>query len=129
MSGKQQWVYKPTPPKLTAAEKSKTLAKVNDLVKTHPKLSTKVSRVDMRGNRVYLYALFEQFIPDGVATTIPLIDDKYLEFPYARLTLLDAKGTRCNVDFQRHNNQWMTLYNGALEECISHIENDNDWFE
>ena len=128
-SKKQQvWVYKPTPPKFTEAEKAKILIKVKELVLTHPKLSQKVSNINMRANRIYLYELVEQFKTEGVIYTKPLIDDKYLEFPYARITLLDTKGEKCTADFQRHNEQWVPLYNDTLEECIKHIENDNGWF-
>lgn len=125
---KQVWVYKPSPPKLTATEKSKILTKVKELVSTHPKVTEKVSRIDMRANRIYLYELVEQFKVEGAIYTQPLIEDKYLEFPYARITMLDAQGEKCTTDFQRHNNQWMTLCNGTLEECITHIENDDNWF-
>ena len=58
----------------------------------------------------------------------PLIDGKYLELTYARITLYDSEGTDCTLDWQRHNNQWMTLANGTLEECLYHMEQDEGWF-
>ncbi len=124
----QVWVYKPMPSKFNANEKLKILTKIKELISACPKVTKKVSKIEMRANRVYLYELVEQFRADGVIYTQPLIDDKYLEFPYARITLIDAQGKKCTTDFQRHNNQWMTLYNGTMEECILHIENDDDWF-
>jgi hypothetical protein len=124
----QVWAYKPTPPKFTAAEKAKMLAKVKELVSTHSKLAQKVTRIDMRANRIYLYELVEQFKLEGAVYIKPLIDDKYLEFPYARITFLDNKGEKCTADFQRYNDQWMPLYDDTLEECINHIENDDGWF-
>ena len=128
-SQKQQiWVYKPTPPKFTAADKTKILTKVKEIVSIRPKLAKKVSRIDMRANRVYLYELVEQFKIEGAVYIKPLINDKYSEFPYARITFLDTKGEKCTVDFQRHNDQWMTLYTDTLVECINHIENDDGWF-
>jgi hypothetical protein len=84
--------------------------------------------VEIRGNRIYLHELVEQFKPEGAVYTKPLIDDKYLEFPYARITMQDAQGNNCTVDYQRHNNQWMTLYVGTLTECLNNIENDEWWF-
>jgi hypothetical protein len=33
----------------------------------------------------------------------------------------------CTLDWQRHNNQWMTLEEGTLEECIQKAEL-SDWF-
>ena len=125
---KRIWVYKPSPPKFTASQKAKMLTKVKELIVTQAKISQKVTRVDMRANRIYLYELFEQVRPEGVTYTKPLIDGKYLEFPYARITLLDAQGANCATDYQRHNNQWMTIYTGTLSECIASIEEDNDWF-
>ena len=82
----------------------------------------------MRANHIYLYELVEQFKTEGVIYTKPLIDDKYLEFPYARITLLDNKGEKCTADFQRHNEQWMSMYNDTLEGCIKHIEDDDSRF-
>ena len=122
------WIYKPQAPKFTAGEKAKMLAKVKEIIEKLPKLSEKVSRLDMRGNRIYLYELIEQFAPEGAIFIRPLIDGKYLEFPYARITLNDIRGNSGTVDWQRHNEQWMTLYAGTLPECINNIENDDEWF-
>jgi len=121
-------VYQPQSPKFTANEKTKILAKVNELVRQLPKISQKVSRVEMRANRIYLYELVKQFKSEGVIFTKPLIEDKYLEYPYARITLQDTQGNNCTVDWQRHNNQWITLYSGTLPECIRNIEDDKCWF-
>ena len=76
----------------------------------------------MRGYRIYLYELVEQTISEGAVLIKPLIDDKYLEFPYARLTLRNVKGTVCSADWQRHNDQWITLHEGTLEECLHYVE-------
>jgi hypothetical protein len=124
------WVYQPQSPKLTVNEKARMLAKVKELIQQQPKVSQKVSRVEIRANRIYLYGLAEQFRPEGAVFTKPLIDGKYLEYPYARITLLDNQGNNCTVDWQRHNNQWITLpqYTGTLMECIKGIENDECWF-
>lgn len=92
------------------------------------KLSQKVSRTDMRANRIYLYELVEQFKTEDTVFIKPLIDDKYLEFPYARITMHDPNGHSCTVDWQRHNSQWVTLYGGTLKECLESIENDSAWF-
>ena len=124
----QMWLYKPEPPKFAASEKERMLAKAKEIIARHPKVSQKVSRIDMRANRIYLYELVEQFKPEGAVFIKPLIDDKYLEFPYARLTILDTKGEKCTADFQRHNNQWVELYNGTLSECKSNIEDGDVWF-
>ena len=122
------WVYKPSAPKFTATEKEQIKSKVKTIIKTMPKLSQKVSRIDMKGNRIYLYELVEQVITDGAKYIVPLIDGKYLEFPYARVTLKDTGATICTADWQRHNNQWLTLFTGTLEECLNGIENDDSLF-
>lgn len=128
-SSQRVWVYKPQPPKFKPNEKDQFLEKVKAEIKNMPKLSQKISRVDMRANRIYLYELIEQFKPEGAEFIRPLIDDKYLEFPYARITLKDKQGEKSTADWQRHNNQWMELFEGTLLECLSHIEEDNGWFQ
>jgi hypothetical protein len=122
------WTYKPQAPKFTANDKARILAKVKKVIQQLPKVSKKLSRLEIRGNRVYLHELVEQFKPEGAIFTKPLIDDKYLEYPYARITMQDDQGNNCTVDWQRHNNQWMTLHAGTLTECLNNIENDGCWF-
>jgi len=132
MMGKKKFQYigvlQPQSPKFTANEKTKMLAKVKESIQQLPKVSKKVSRLEMRANRIYLYELVEQFKADGALFTKPLIDGKYLEYPYARITLQDIQGNNCTVDWQRHNNQWMTLHTGNLAECLENIETDTCWF-
>jgi len=122
------WVYQQQSPKFTANEKAKILTKIKLLIRQLPKVSQRVSRVEMRANRIYLYELVEQFKSKGAIFTKPLIEGKYLEYPYARITLQDTQGNNCTVDWQRHNNQWITLYSGTLPECIRDIEDDECWF-
>ena len=124
------WVRVPQPPKFTKDEKAKLLATVQETIKESPKLSKVVSRLDMRANRIYLYQLVEQFLPEGIEVEFikPLIDDKYIEFPYARITLNDKQAEQCTADWQRHNDQWISLYGGTLTECLKEIENDECWF-
>ena len=122
------WVYKAQAPKFTAGEKTKLLSRIKTTIEKLPKLSQKVSRLDIRANRVYLYELVEQFKQEGVIYTKPLIEDKYLEFPYARLTLNDSQGESCTADWQQHNGQWITLEAGTLAECLNAIEKDDSWF-
>ena len=125
---KQMWVYAPTASKFTAAEKALMLDKIKTMVGKHPKISKKISRVDIRSNRIYLYELVEQTIPEGAILKKPLINDKYLEFPYARITMLDIENDKCSVDCQRYNDKWMTVFGGTLTECIVYIESDDVWF-
>ena len=122
------WVFQQQSPKFAANEKAMMLAKIKELIQQLPKASKKVSRLEMRANRIYLYELVEQSNPDGALFTKPLIDGKYLEYPYARITLQDTQGNNCTVDWQRHNNQWMTLHTGNPAECVKKIETDTCWF-
>jgi hypothetical protein len=122
------WVYTPPVPTFTAKDKEKILATLQATIEALPKLSKKVSRVQMRSNRIYLYELVEQFNPEGAVFIQPLIDEKYLEFPYARITLNDLQGDSSTADWQRHNNQWIPLFTGTLTECIRSIEEDDGWF-
>jgi len=128
-SSQQVWVYKPQPPKFKPYEKEHILENVKNEIKSKAKLSQRVSRVDMRANRVYLYEMVEQFKPEGAEFIKPLTDGKYLEFPYARITLNDKQGDSSSADWQRHNNQWIELFEGTLLECLNHIEEDNGWFQ
>ena len=125
----RSWVYVPVPPKFTAAEKARIIEEVKAEIAKFKKLSQKVSRINMRGNRIYLYNLEEPFSPGGAVFIKPLTDDNFIEFTYARITLKDKQGESSTVDWQRHNDQWMTLYSGALSECLRSIEEDNEWFE
>ena len=131
MGGKKRqyvWVHQPEAPKFNANEKEGVLAKIKVLIQQQPKVLQKVSRLEMRANRIYLYELVEQRNAKGTIFIKPLIDGKYLEYPYARITLQDNQGNNCSVDWQRHNNQWITLYSGTLPECIKNIEDDECWF-
>ncbi|MCF2139409.1 MAG: hypothetical protein K9W44_05070 [Candidatus Lokiarchaeota archaeon] len=54
----------------------------------------------------------------------PLINGKYEEFIFARITLFEEKLTHCTADWQRHNLKWYTVHEGTLEDCLKYIEND-----
>ena len=123
------WVQKPIKPVFDASSKEKLLQKTQQFVNNMEKLRQKVSRISMRGNRIYLYQLVEQCNPKGAVFIKPLIDDKYIEYPYARITLLNVEATKCTADWQRHNDQWMSIYQGTFDECLSEIEGDNMWFD
>ena len=131
MAGRKKgyiWVYTPPTPKFNTRQKDSILSIVNEAVKTQAKLQRMVSRIAMRGNRVYLYHLYEPYQDENTVFTIPLIDGKYFETPYARITFRDINGSKCELDWQRHNDQWMTLHSGTLKECLEAIET-SEWFD
>ncbi len=78
-----------------------------------------------------MYRLHEQFGWDNpdVQFIKPLIDGKYAVFPMARITLYDASGNTCEADWQRHTGQWMSLYNGGMDECLHFIEQNEQLFQ
>jgi hypothetical protein len=57
-----------------------------------------------------------------------LIEGKYLELPMARITLYDKAGNRCTADWQRHNKQWINLFEGEISECLRFIAQNEQWF-
>lgn len=77
-----------------------------------------------------MYRLHEQFGWDnpGVQFIKPLIDGKYAEFLMARITLYDTQGNACEVDYQRHTGQWMSLHEGDVANCLTFIEENEQWF-
>ena len=122
------WVQDSGKPSFEANAKRKILKQTQETIDNSDKLKQRVSRIAMHGNRVYLYELVEQFISERAVITEPLIDGKYLEYPYARITISDLEASKCTADWQRHNNQWISLYEGTLSECLMDIENDKAWF-
>jgi len=56
----------------------------------------------------------------------PLIDGKYAEYPYARITIYNNESS---LDWQRHTGQWATLFRGSLHECMKFVNETGGWFE
>ncbi|MDR2564057.1 MAG: hypothetical protein LBC98_08985 [Prevotellaceae bacterium] len=120
------WVKgNPTPVKLSANDKEKLKRQITAELEKYPELKKRVNRVEIKAGRIYFYELIEaKPLPQGAHYIVPLIDGKWLEFILARITIYISN---CTLDFQRHNNQWMTIDSGTLEECIEKIENGG-WF-
>ena len=92
-------------------------------------MNSVVHRIQIKAGRLYIYYLNEQYGWNDPDKTFikPLIDGKYNEFPLARIMIIDSNSSKCRLDWQRHNGQWMELKEGNLEECLKFIE-DDDWF-
>lgn len=77
------------------------LRRVNEFINTNDILKKAAKRVDIRAGRVYLYYLVEQFEWDNLDRIFiePLIDEKYAEFPYARITIFDSCYSNCSTDW------------------------------
>jgi len=122
------WVYNPKPAKLNDYKKAALKEDVQDFIKKSEKLYKAVNRVEVKADRIYLHQLVEQFgwdDPDAKWLK-PLIDGKYAEFPYARITVLINK--KFSVDWKRHTGQWVQLAeeNSLIEalKFMALIKND-----
>ena len=121
-------VQQPAKPVFDTRAKTKILQLTQDKIDSSKKLKKRVSRMAIRGNRLYLYELVEQFKPRGAIFMKPLIEGNYIELPYARITINDSGAVNCTADWQRHNKQWISIYKGTLLQCLANIENDSAWF-
>ena len=124
------WVKMNTPvTKLSEREKEALMKRVADEMAKTTKLQNDVSRIQIKKGRIYLFSLHEQPQIEGVIYTVPLIDGKYIETTYARITILNSSdGNCCSLDWQSYDNKWMTLEEGSLEECIQKAEL-SEWIE
>jgi hypothetical protein len=115
------------PKKLKEYEKTRLISRVKEYISNSEKLSKTINRYSIRAGRIYLYHLVEQFGWDNPNSKFikPLIDGKYAEFPYARISIYNNK---CTLGWQRHNEQWAELFEGTLEECFAFIDEQNQWF-
>jgi hypothetical protein len=82
----------------------------------------------LRAGRVYFFQLVEQFGWDdpNARFIMPLIDGRYVEFKYARITVYPNE---CTLDWQRHNDQWVTIFSGTFAECLQYMDERNEWFQ
>ena len=116
------------PKKLDRYQKMKISNEGVAFVEKSEKLSKSVNRIEVKSGRVYLYHLFEQhgWNDADVKFIKPLVDGKYLEFPYARITIYNYE---CSLDWQQHNNKWVSLFKGTLQECLRFMDETEGWFE
>ena len=126
---KYVWVKGPPKPiKLDVRKKVSISNEVHSFVENSAKLSKSVNRFEVRAGRVYFYQLVEQFGWNNPESKfiVPLIDGKYVEFKYARITIYPLE---CTLDWQRSNDQWMSLFTGTMKECLQFMEDGGEWFE
>lgn len=131
MPSKKVWVKMPPRPiKLEAKDKEVLLKEVNDFISKSYKLSKRINRISIKAGRIYLYHLYKPMgWNDPKAIFIkPLINGKYNESIFARITLYDKKGEDCTADWQRYNEKWITLKNGTLKECFEYINAEKSFF-
>jgi hypothetical protein len=126
---KNGWIQgNPKPQKLDNPKKMKLIKEVESFIAYSQKLSKSISRFELRAGRVYFYQLVEQFGWDdpNARFIAPLIDGRYAEFKYARITIYPNE---CSLDWQRFNDQWMTVFSGTFTECLQHMDDRNEWFQ
>jgi len=124
MPRKARYLYKaaPKPVKLDKKEKNKILAIVEEEIAKTTKLKKDIVRINILAGRIYLYSEWElkgegPFIGD--LKTGDMIEEKY-----ARITIFDKEYKNCTLDWQRHNDQWITIEKGSLKHCIKEAEED-----
>jgi hypothetical protein len=121
------WAYKKQLLKLTPRLTEGIQARLASALEKAAQIKEQVSGIKMRGVRVYLYRLYEPYHDEHSVFTKELIDGKYFEEIFLRLSIYDEKLTDCTLDWQRHTGQWMTIDKGTLEECIAKA-NASEWF-
>ena len=123
------WVLdNPKPQKLSDLKKRALTKEIESVIENSPKLSKSISRFELKAGRAYFYHLVEQFgwnDPDAKFIK-PLIDGKYGEFKYARITIYPLE---CSLGWQRHNDQWISIFSGTFTECLQYMNERNEWFE
>jgi hypothetical protein len=124
---RERYLYKAPkkPVKLTKEEKNEIESIVHDAIEKTEKLKKDIARIHVRAGRVYFY--FHKQAKEDVEYVVPLINGKYLEFIYGRITIFDNKFEHCSLDWERHNNKWEEMEKGSLIGCIKKMEN-HDWF-
>ena len=78
-------------------------------------MSKKISKIDIKTGMVYLYTKKVKTVNSS---------DK----SYARITVYNKTLDHCTLDYQRYNNEWIGIYSGTLEECLTKLEKNDNWF-
>ena len=124
-----KWVQgNPKPQKLSDIKKLLLKKEVQSFIESSSKLSKSINRFEIKAGRVYFFQLVEQFgwnDPDA-RFIMPLIDGRYAEFKYARITVYPNE---CTLDWQRHNDQWIAVFSGTFTECLHCMDERNEWFQ
>ncbi len=120
---KQTWVYDPKPVKFTKEDKISILNELQNILTTQAEIKKKMNRIEIRAGRLYFYNWTEPHIKetDNIKFTKPLIEGKYLEYPFARITFYSKDMVNCDVAYQRHTGKWFVLNEGTFEDCLKYI--------
>lgn len=127
----KKWLSSPKAVKLDVSDKERIHSVISRSISVPSRLSQIVSRIEIKGGRIYLFRLHEQFGWDkpDVQFIKPLIEGRYAEFLLARITLFDKHGEKCEAGWQRHTGQWINLFKGDMIGCLVFIEENEQWFD
>lgn len=131
MPSNKVWVKMPPKPvKLDDMDKDKILSEVNAFIANSSRLSKRIQRIKVQGGRIYLYFLYKpmRWNDPNAMFIKPLIDGKYNEDVFARITIYDKARMDCTADWQRHTGQWIDLHKGSLMECLQYIDTEEGFF-
>ena len=126
---KNVWIKgNPKPQKLDNSKKMAMIKEVKSFIENSQKLSKSINRYELKAGRVYFFQLVEQFGWDDPSARfiMPLIDGRYAEFKYARITIYPKE---CTLDWQRPNDQWVTIFSGTFAECLQYMDERDEWFQ
>lgn len=119
------WTLSNKPIQFSDALKEEFSKRVNELLKQTKKLARVSSRIHIHGGRIYFYYLSEAHLPEnGIYVGKKLIDGKYQEWVFARITIYDRNGDHCTADWQNSSLRWHVVHEGSLENCLQFIETD-----
>ena len=117
----------PKPESLNESKKQVLRQEIEMFITNSPKLSKIINRFEIKGGRIYFYYLVEQYGWNDPKSKFikPLIEEKYGEFKYARISIYKDE---CTLDWQRHNDQWIKIFKGTFAECLEQMNENNEWF-
>jgi hypothetical protein len=121
------WVYVPKAAKLSKFEKENLNKLINENIKNEFELKEMAKNIEIKSGRVYFYKWIEQKGDYGILLK-PLKEGKYLEIPFARITLYDSSGRNCSAEYNQYNGKWFTLKEGSIADCIKFISDNLQYF-
>lgn len=121
------WVRVEQPEKFLKKDKEILKDTINCYFDNHKNLKERAKKVEIKAGRVYLYEYFEVDANSGTIIK-PLIEGKYLEMPFARITIYDKQYEKCSAEYQQYNGKWFTILEGSLNNCIKYIAENEGTF-
>lgn len=121
------WVREEQPEKFSKNEKETLKDTIICYFDDYAKLKERTKKVEIKAGRAYLYEHYEVDTRYGKIIK-PLIDGKYLEMAFARITIYDKQYEKCSAEYQQFNGKWFTVSEGNLNNCIKYIAKNEGIF-